>query len=132
MAERPRNGTGVEEECLAVWCSGEDWCALTCAMEVIGNKWHPVIVDRLLREGPLRFNELSGAVGPVTNKMLSESLSDLEEKGLVDRRVINDKPVEVEYALTDRGESLEPVVDALQEWGTSHLTPADSEESSVC
>lgn len=121
-----------EEECLAVWCAGDDWCELTCTMEVIGNKWHPVIVQRLLDSGPLRFNELAEAVGPITNKVLSNSLKDLGEKGLVDRTIENEQPVEVEYALTGRGRSLEPVIEALQEWGKTHLKPAPSEAESAC
>ena len=121
-----------EEECLAVWCAGDDWCALTCTMAVIGNKWHPVIVHRLLEHGPLRFNELSEEVGPITNKVLSNSLKDLGEKGLVDRTIVNEQPVEVEYELTERGQTLEPVIRALQEWGSTYLTPAQSEAESAC
>jgi len=121
-----------EEDCLAVWCAGDDWCALTCTMEVIGNKWHPVIVHRLLDHGPLRFNELSEEVGPITNKVLSNSLKDLGEKGLVDRTIVNEQPVEVEYKLTELGQTLEPVIRALQEWGRTYLTPAQSEAESAC
>lgn len=121
-----------EEECLAVWCAGTDWCAVTCTMEVIGNKWHPVIVHRLLDHGPLRFNELSEEVGAITNKVLSNSLKDLQEKELVERTIVSDQPVEVEYALTERGESLEEVIESLESWGKTHLRPADTQEESVC
>lgn len=120
-----------EEECLAVWCSGAEWCAVTCTMEVIGRKWHPVIVHRLLADGPLRFNELADEVGEITNKVLTNSLRDLQEKGLVERTVIDDRPVAVEYALTERGRSLEGVIDSLEAWGNSHLRPADSPADSV-
>ena len=120
------------DDCLAVWCAGDDWCALTCTMEVIGNKWHPVIVQRLLDHGPLRFNELSEEVGPITNKVLSNSLKDLGEKGLVNRTIINEQPVKVEYELTERGQTLEPVIRALQDWGRTYLTPAPSEAESAC
>lgn len=127
------NATDIpEEECLAVLCLGDDWCAITCTMEVIGNKWHPVIVHRLLQDGPLRFNELADAVGPITNKVLSNSLSDLEEKALVERTVVDDQPVKVEYELTDRGRSLESVIDALQSWGRTNLRPAEDSSESVC
>lgn len=123
--------TGIsEDECLAMWCAGDDWCAVTCTMDLIGNKWHPVIVHRLLRHGPLRFNELANETGAVTNKVLSQSLEDLEEKGLVNRTVVNEKPVAVEYSLTDRGKSLDPVVDALEQWGQTHLRPTESENES--
>jgi DNA-binding HxlR family transcriptional regulator len=121
-----------DDECLAVWCAGEDWCTITCTMEVIGNKWHPVIVHRLLERGPLRFNALSEEVGPITNKVLSSSLKDLQQKDLVERDVVNDQPVEVEYSLTERGRSLESVIDALAEWGAANLRPAESQEGSVC
>jgi len=121
-----------EEECLAVWCAGEDWCAVTCTMEVIGKKWHPVIIHRLLEHGPLRFNELSEEVGPITNKVLSNSLTDLQGKNLVKRTLVNDQPVEVEYALTDRGQSLESVIESLEEWGKTHLRAADTQDESAC
>jgi DNA-binding HxlR family transcriptional regulator len=121
-----------EEECLAVWCAGEDWCAVTCTMEIIGKKWHPVIAHRLLQHDALRFNDLSTEVGSITNKMLSESLDDLEEKGLVDREIVSEKPVAVEYSLTERGRSLEPVIESLEAWGKKHLQPADSEADAVC
>lgn len=121
-----------EDECLAVWCAGDDWCAVTCAMDVIGKKWHPVIIHRLLQHDALRFNELSNEVGAITNKMLSQSLEDLEEKDLVDRRVVSKKPVAVEYSLTNRGESLQPVIDSLEEWWKTYLHPAESESNAVC
>ncbi|GAA0269553.1 winged helix-turn-helix transcriptional regulator [Halobacterium noricense] len=121
-----------EDECLAVWCAGDDWCAVTCAMDIIGKKWHPVIVHRLLQHGALRFNELSEEVGGITNKMLSQSLEDLEEKELVDREIVSEKPVAVEYSLTDRGQSLEPVIDSLEEWGKTYLRPTEDQDQSVC
>jgi len=100
-------------------------------MDVIGNKWHPVIVHRLLQHDAFRFSELSEEVGSVTNKVLSESLDDLEEKGLVERTVLREKRIAVEYSLTERGRSFEPVIDALQEWGRTHLQPADAGSESV-
>lgn len=121
-----------DDACLAAWCAGDDWCAITCAMELLGNKWHPVIVDRLLERGPLRFNELADAIGPITNKVLSTGLTDLQEEGLVERTVVDEQPVEVVYALTDHGRSLEPVIEALEAWGETHLRLADEEGSAVC
>ena len=121
-----------EDECLAVWCAGDEWCAVTCAMDVIGKKWHPVIVHRLLQHGALRFNELSEEVGGITNKMLSQSLEDLEEKELLDREIVSEKPVAVEYSLTERGRSLEPVIDSLEEWGKTYLRPTEDQNQSVC
>lgn len=125
------NDSSVEEDdCIAVWCAGDNWCAITCTMELINNKWHPVIIDRLLDRGPLRFNQILDEIDGITNKVLSESLDDLEENGLVNRRIVDEKPVQVEYMLTDRGRSLEPVIRALEDWGTKHLRPAANEASS--
>lgn len=121
-----------EDECLAVWCAGDDWCAVTCTMDVIGNKWHPVIIHRLLNDGPLRFNELAESVGTITNKVLSNSLKNLQEKALVERTIVNEQPVEVEYALTERGQSLESVINSLETWGKTHLRPADNQDESIC
>ena len=121
-----------DDDCLAVWCAGDDWCAVTCTMDVIGKKWHPVIIHRLLQHDALRFNELSNEVGAITNKMLSQSLDDLEEKRLVDREIVSEKPVAVEYSLTNQGESMQPVIDSLEEWGKTYLRPAESEADAPC
>jgi DNA-binding HxlR family transcriptional regulator len=113
----PCDADTSDADCLAEWCAGEDWCAVTCAMDAIGNKWQPVVVATLSEAGPLRFNDLAAAIPPVTNKTLSASLDDMTETGLVDRDVVAEKPVAVEYSLTERGRALEPVIGALREWG---------------
>jgi len=82
------DSSSCTDECLAVWCADEEWCAVTCTLKLVGKKWHPVIVHRLLDGGPMGFSDLSGEIGGVTNKVLSESLEDLEEKGLVDRDIV--------------------------------------------
>lgn len=109
------------DDCTASWCADDEWCELTCAMDVLGNKWHPVVVHRLLDRGPARFGTLADDIGTVTNKMLSATLDDLEADGVVERTVVEEKPVEVEYSLTARGRALEPVVEALTDWGETHL-----------
>lgn len=116
-------------ERLAVWCAGNDWCAITTTASLIGKKWHPVIVHRLVQNGPLGFNALKEEVDGISSKVLSDSLEDLEEKTLVDRRIVSEKPFRVEYSLTDRGESLEPVIQAMAEWGNQHLQPPERDES---
>jgi DNA-binding HxlR family transcriptional regulator len=118
------------EEPLGVWCAGEEWCPITTTAKLIGKKWHPVIVHRLLVNGPLGFNALKTEVDGVSSKVLSDSLDDLEAKTLVERTVVSEKPFRVEYSLTERGESLEPVIVAMREWGDEHLTATD-EASSV-
>ncbi|GAA5049042.1 winged helix-turn-helix transcriptional regulator [Haladaptatus pallidirubidus] len=116
---------------LHVWCQGEEWCPITSTTTLIGKKWHPVIIHRLLEYGPSGFNELKRAVDGISSKVLSDSLEDLESKQLVSREIVNEKPVRVEYSLTKHGESLRPVIVSMRDWGTEYLAPADNPESSL-
>lgn len=61
---------------LEMWCAGEEWCPITTTASLIGKKWHPVIVHRLLEHGPSGFNELKADVDGISSKVLSESLED--------------------------------------------------------
>jgi len=77
----------------------------------------------LLETGALGFSELKDRVQGISDKVLSESLDDLEERDLVDRTVIDDKPVPRQYSLTEWGEQLELVVAAMDQWGSDTSTP---------
>jgi len=112
---------------LEVWCAGEEWCPVTSTATLIGRKWHPVIVHRLLEAQPLGFNALQTEVDGISSKVLSDTLDDLEEKGIVDREIVSEKPVRVEYSLTAFGESLDDVIYAMAEWGMEHLTAPETE-----
>lgn len=63
--------------------------------------------------------------------MLSDSLEDIGEKQLVNREIISEKPVRVQYSLTEHGESLEPVIYAMRDWGLEHITEPDDRSSSI-
>ena len=121
----------MTDDPIEVWCAGEEWCSITTTATLVGKKWHPVIIHRLLANGPLGFNALKQEVDGISSKVLSDSLEDLEDKGLLERTIISEKPFRVEYSLTERGESLEEVIDAMQKWGRTHLVPADDPSSSV-
>lgn len=112
---------GTNADCVASWCADDDWCTVTCTAHLIGKKWHPVIVHRLLEHGPLGFNALQAEIGGISSTVLSDSLEDLEDSGLVNREIVNEKPFRVEYSLTEQGGSLEPVIDAMDAWGESYL-----------
>ena len=118
-------------EGLEVWCAGEDWCPVTTTASLIGKKWHPVIIHRLLEHGPSGFNELKKAVDGISSKVLSDSLEDLEEKQLVDREIVSEKPVRVQYSLTVHGKSLRPVIESMRDWGLDHLVEAEDRTSSL-
>lgn len=118
-------------ERLPTRCAGDEWCPMIAASTVLGRKWHPVIVHRLTEHGPLAFGELEARIQGISGKVLSESLTDLEEKGLVDRTVVDEKPVRVEYALTRYGRGLEEAIDALHGWGREYLMEAADPEESI-
>ena len=107
--------------------AGERRRPLTVTAAILGKKWHPVIVSVLLDAGTLGFSELKESVQGISDKMLSESLDELEERGLVDRTVVDDKPVRVEYSLTEWGEQLELVVSVMDEWGKRYLDARDGD-----
>ena len=94
--------------------------AVNDAIEFLGGKWKLAILMALLTGGKQRFMELERSVGGITPKMLSKELQDLEVNRLVTRRVIDTKPVTVEYEVTEYCEQLKPVLIALGDWGTQH------------
>ena len=93
---------------------------LLAASAVFGRKWHSTIVHRLLEHGPQGFGKLEASIDGISGKVLSESLGDLEERELVERQVLETKPVRVEYSLTSAGQGLHGVIDELHEWFWEH------------
>ena len=120
-----------EPKPLPTWCTEEEWCPMESAAAVLGRKWHPAIIYHLLEDEPLRFSELEERMHTVSGKVLSDSLKDLESKGLVARMVSDGRPVQVEYCLTEHSEALEPVIDEMVEWGERYLRDADSPTDSI-
>lgn len=92
--------------------------AIQDTLEVVGGKWKLVLIS-ILREGKMRFKELSREAG-ITPRILSKELKELEEHGLVDRTVCDTRPVTVEYSLTPYCDSLGEVIVAMHKWGLAH------------
>ena len=90
------------------------------AVELIGKRWTGAIVFVLL-DGPLRFSEVKTLVPDLSDRLLSERMKELEAVGIVERRVIDEMPVRVEYRLTEKGRALEPAVRSLKAWARSWL-----------
>jgi DNA-binding HxlR family transcriptional regulator len=90
------------------------------AVELIGKRWSGAILGVLL-DGPLRFSEIRSLVPDISDRLLSERLKELEAEGLVERHVLDEHPVGVEYRLTPKGEALEPAVQALKRWARAWL-----------
>lgn len=91
-------------------------CPVETTAALIGNKWRLIILRDLL-EGTKRFGELKKSVTGISQKVLTSNLREMEERGLVARRVYPVVPPKVEYALTDMGMSLRPVIEAMWAWG---------------
>jgi DNA-binding HxlR family transcriptional regulator len=90
------------------------------AIELIGKRWTGAIVF-VLMDGPLRFSEVKVLVPDLSDRLLSERMKELEAEGIVERHVIDEMPVRVEYCLTTKGRALEPAVRSLKVWARSWL-----------
>ena len=94
-------------------------CPVETTLTLIGDKWKVLILRDLL-PGTKRFGELKKSIGSVSQKVLTAQLRDMEEKGLVSRKVYAEVPPRVEYSLTETGCSLKPVLDAMADWGSAY------------
>lgn len=95
-------------------------CPVEVAVAVLGGAWKLTIIKHLLG-GRRRFGELGRLVGPVNPRVLTRQLRELEADGLLTRTIYPEVPPRVEYSLTDLGESLEPAVAWLNEWGAKYV-----------
>mgnify|MGYP002529157945 CR=1 FL=1 len=95
-------------------------CPVETTLMLIGDKWK-VLILRELMGGTKRFGELKRAIGAVSQKVLTAQLHDMEDKGLLTRKVYAEVPPRVEYRLTVRGESLLPHVFGLVEWARANM-----------
>ena len=94
-------------------------CPVETTLILIGDKWKVLILRDLL-QGTQRFGELKKSIGSVSQKVLTAKLRDMEENGLVHREVYAEVPPKVEYSLTELGQSLKPILDAMWKWGEEY------------
>ena len=92
---------------------------LAKAMDLIGKRWTGLILYQLL-DGSQRFNEIESAL-PISGRLLSERLKELEKEGIVVRKVYSEVPVRVEYSLTEKGQALEGAIRDIEKWATGWL-----------
>jgi len=95
-------------------------CAVEAAISLIDGKWKSVVLYHLL-DGTLRFNELRRQIPGVTQRMLTNQLRELEDDGLIERKVYAQVPPKVEYSLSPLGRSIEPILLALKDWGDTNI-----------
>ncbi len=91
-------------------------CPVEVALTILNTKWKFLIIRDLL-EGTKRFGELKKSLKPITQKVLTTNLRDMEDMGLVERKVYRQSPPKVEYTLTDVGYSLAGILDSMADWG---------------
>ncbi|ELZ84743.1 transcription regulator [Haloferax elongans ATCC BAA-1513] len=103
-------------------------CPIINSIQQIGSQWRLIVLHDL-QEGEKRFNELKRSTG-ASSRTLSRVLDDLQETGFVDRRLEEDAPVATYYSLTDKGQSLCPVFDEIEQWASEWLD-GDSDQPAV-
>jgi DNA-binding HxlR family transcriptional regulator len=94
-------------------------CPAETALDFLSGKWRPMVIFWLMN-GPLRFNELQRRLGSITHRTLSKTLKEMEADGLLKRKDYGEIPPRVDYALTDLGKSLQPVLIAMEQWALAH------------
>jgi DNA-binding HxlR family transcriptional regulator len=99
---------------------------LVRAFELLGKRWSGLVLGTL-SSGPGGFSELSRALAPISDSVLSDRLNELVDAGLVTRSVSDGRPPSVSYGLTNAGAAIVPVLDQLARWATSHLAGSNPE-----
>ena len=94
-------------------------CPVATTVSLIGSKWKLLIMRNLLVR-PWRFNELQRSLEGISQKVLTDSLRSMEEDGIITRTVFPEVPPRVEYALSDLGESMRPIIKSMEAWGTEY------------
>ena len=110
----------IEKEPLCEDLAGKD-CGLKKVIDIVGGKWKIMILCVIDNEETVRYGELKRRIFGITNTMLSNSLKEMEEAGMVKRFQYNEMPVRVEYSLTDKAKSIVPILLELKRWGEEHL-----------
>lgn len=94
-------------------------CPVATTVQLIGSKWKLLILRNLLVR-PWRFNELKRDLTGISQKVLTDSLRSMENDGLITRTVYPEVPSHVEYSLSEIGESMRPIIEAMESWGTAY------------
>lgn len=100
-------------------------CPVAATMTQIGGKWKPIILY-LISHDVNRFGEMLRMIEGISKKMLTKQLRELEADGLIHRKVFAEVPPRVEYSITERGESIRPIIIAMREWGLKFVLEKES------
>ena len=106
-------------------------CPVETTLTLISDKWKILILRDLLLHGTMRFGELKKSIGHVSQKVLTSQLRQMEQSGLVNRKVYAEVPPRFEYSLTELGFSLRPIMDAMWDWGEAYKKKLAQEEDAA-
>ena len=98
-------------------------CAIDATMSVIEGRWKTVILCKIYKNGPMRFNQLMKSIDGISPRILTKQLKELESDGIIKRTSYQEIPPRVEYSITDKGMSLGPIMLAMAEWGLQNMFP---------
>ena len=95
----------------------EKSCPVTATMKVLGGKWKAILINAIYHTSPARFGELRRSVKGITQSMLTSQLRELEDDGIINRKIYAEIPPRVEYTLTEFGLTLSPIMQSMADWG---------------
>jgi DNA-binding HxlR family transcriptional regulator len=98
----------------------ENSCPVTATMKVLGGKWKSILINAIYLTAPARFGELRRSVKGITQSMLTQQLRELEDDGLINRKIYAEIPPRVEYTLTEFGLTLSPIMQSMANWGKEY------------
>ena len=104
---------------MATWPIDSE-CPIIYTLAVVGGKWRWLIIYKLSAAGVLRYGELKRNLPPITHKMLSQELKELEAEKLIHRKEYHQIPPKVEYSLTEKGKTLLPILELMSKWGAEN------------
>lgn len=114
------NAENQEVENKTKFVFDENSCPVTATMKVLGGKWKPILINAIYLTAPARFGELKRSVAGITQSMLTQQLRELEDDGLISRKIYAEIPPRVEYTLTDLGLTLSPIMRSMAKWGEEY------------
>ncbi|MCZ8284812.1 MAG: helix-turn-helix domain-containing protein [Bacteroidia bacterium] len=98
----------------------ENSCPVTATMQVLGGKWKSILINAIYLTSPARFGELRRSVKGITQSMLTQQLRELEDDGIISRKIYAEIPPRVEYTLTEFGMTLSPIMLSMAKWGEEY------------
>ena len=118
-----KNNTIIESQEVnnkKIFVFDENSCPVTATMKVLGGKWKPILINAIYFTAPARFGELKRSVIGITQSMLTQQLRELEDDGIISRKIYGEIPPKVEYTLTEFGLTLSPVIQTMANWGKEY------------